>query len=106
MLGNRYYVGTVTFRGVQYKGRHEPIVDKALFERVQTVLRVKATTGEKTSKHHHYLKGTVFCGECHSRLVFSRNRGNGGSYDYFKCMGRQNGVDCTIGYVRADWLEG
>ncbi len=105
MLGNRYYVGTVTFRGVQYKGRHEPIVDKALFERVQTVLRVKATTGEKTSKHHHYLKGTVFCGECHSRLVFSRNRGNGGSYDYFKCMGRQNGVACTVGYVRADWLE-
>ena len=105
MLGNRYYVGTVTFRGTQYKGRHEPIVDEALFERVQTVLRVKATTGEKTSRHHHYLKGTVFCGVCHSRLVFSRNRGNGGSYDYFKCMGRQNGTNCTIGYVRADWLE-
>ncbi len=105
ILGNRYYIGLVTFRGTQYDGRHEPLIDAALFAQVQAVLKDKAQSGEKTQKHHHYLKGTVFCGECGSRFVFSRNTGRGGTYDYFKCQGQHNGVECAIRYLRADWVE-
>ena len=107
MLSNRYYIGTVTFRGVQHEGRHEPIVDPQLFEQVQKVLEGKATIGEKFRRHNHYLRGSVFCGECKSKLVFSQNRGRGGVYDYFKCMngGTSGSESCPISYARADWLE-
>lgn len=106
MLGNRYYTGMVTFRGAEYQGRHEPIISNQLFEEVQQVLRLKATTGEKTQRHNHYLKGSLFCGICGTRLVYSRNKGNGGTYDYFKCVGkRPNGRPCELGYVRADVIE-
>ncbi|MGE3444625.1 MAG: recombinase family protein [Acidimicrobiia bacterium] len=105
LLSNPYYVGTVTFRGVQYQGRHEPLIDLVTFNRVQDVLAAKNRAGEKTRQHLHYLKGSVYCGECRSRLVFSRNTGKGGTYDYFKCMGGQLGIECPIRYVRADWLE-
>lgn len=105
VLANPYYIGLVTFRGMQYEGRHDPLIEPALFAQVQAVLKDRANSGEKTQKHHHYLKGTVFCGECGSRLVFSRNTGRGGTYDYFKCQGQQNGVDCSIRYLRADDVE-
>jgi site-specific DNA recombinase len=39
----------------------------------------------KPQRHHHYLKGTVYCDHCGARLIFSWNKGNGGTYDYFKC---------------------
>lgn len=46
--------------------------------------------GEKQRVHHHYLKGSVFCGTCGSRLGISHPRnGQGNLYDYFYCLGRQ-----------------
>lgn len=38
LLRDRYYLGYVTHKGVEYKGRHEPLVDQALFDRVQEIL--------------------------------------------------------------------
>src|SRR5581483_3874734 len=71
MLANRYYVGRVSFRGVEYEGRHQPLIDQLLFERVQAVLRSHAN-GEKQREHRHYLKSTVFCGQCGSRLCLMK----------------------------------
>lgn len=31
---------------------------------------------------------SIYCSDCGSRLLFSRNRGRGGTYDYFMCLGR------------------
>ena len=106
MLKNRYYAGFVTFQGIEYEGRHDALISEELYEKVQSVLASKSRSGEKTRTHHHYLKGTVFCGECGTRLVFSRNSGNGGTYDYFKCIGDEVvGNGCTVRYIRSDWLE-
>ena len=38
LLRNRFYVGEVVYRGEVHRGEHEPIVDLALFERVQARL--------------------------------------------------------------------
>ncbi len=46
-------------------GRHEPIVDQHLFDRVQAVFDARTTSGERRRVHHHYLKGTLYCGHCH-----------------------------------------
>lgn len=101
MLSNRYYLSYVSFRGIEYEGRHQPLVHQALFDRVQEVLRSHRHAGKKRRKHHHYLKGSVFCGECGSRLLFTRANGHGGTYDYFVCLGRhQKRTDC-----RAKWTS-
>ncbi|MCU1471687.1 MAG: recombinase family protein [Glaciihabitans sp.] len=46
-------------------------------------------SGEKVRIHNHYLKSTIFCGACGSRLVvqLSKNR-HDVVYDYFMCVGR------------------
>jgi len=42
MLRDPYYVGIVTFRGVQYEGSHPKLVTPELFEQVQQVLTAHA----------------------------------------------------------------
>jgi hypothetical protein len=110
MLRDRYYLGYITYRGQEYPGRHQPIVDPRLFNRVQEVLKSRASTGERRRVHHHYLKGTVFCGECHrsgrsGRLILQHtvNR-HGTSYDYFFCRNRQHHT-CQAPYIDAHLVE-
>lgn len=96
ILCTPYYKGEVTYRGVRYAGRHEPIIDEATWMRVQDVLSSHAV-GEKQREHPHYLKSSVFCGICGSRLIvtMSKNR-YGDVYPYFICLGRhQKTTDCT-----------
>ncbi|GAA4969396.1 recombinase family protein [Kineococcus glutinatus] len=88
MLTNPYYKGVVVWRGAQYPGRHTPLVDEVTWQRVQVLLSAHAQ-GEKEREHHHYLKSTVYCGDCGSRLIvsYSKNR-SGAIYPYFMCVGR------------------
>jgi site-specific DNA recombinase len=106
MLANKYYIGTVTYAGVEYgDARHEPLIDKDTFSRVQQILAAHNHAGEKDRKHHHYLKGTLYCDRCGSRLTYTRARGNGGTYWYFVCVGRVTGTGCSLPYLPADALE-
>ncbi len=106
MLKSPYYIGVVSYRGVQYHGSHEPLVSPEIWLRVQDVLASHDKTGEKTRRHPHYLKGSIFCDQCGSRLCFSRNKGNGGTYDYFFCLGRSRyRVACRMKWVNVDDVE-
>jgi site-specific DNA recombinase len=106
ILKNPYYIGVVTYRGVQYEGNHEPLVTPDVWLRVQDVLAAHDKAGEKVRRHPHYLKGSIFCAKCGSRLCFSRSRGNGGSYDYFFCLGKSRyRFDCDMKYVAVDDVE-
>ncbi len=96
ILSTPYYKGEVTYRGVRYPGRHQPLIDAVTWNRVQDVLSSHAT-GEKQREHPHYLKSSVFCGSCVSRLIvtMSKNR-HGTVYPYFICLGRhQKTTNCT-----------
>ena len=103
MLSSPYYLGIVTYRGKQYPGRHEPLISHELFGRVQAVLQAHNHSGERDRKHQHYLKGTIRC-SCGSRLIYSRNKGNGGIYEYFVCPRNQHG-ECPQGYQPIDLVE-
>ena len=90
LLTHPYYKGLVRYKGVTYPGNHEPLVSEATWQKVQDTLQARGRSGEKDRKHPHYLKGTVFCGDCGSRLLVSNNRGKSGKiYPYFICLGRQ-----------------
>ncbi|HPU04687.1 MAG TPA: zinc ribbon domain-containing protein [Rhodoglobus sp.] len=48
-------------------------------------------SGEKTQTHEHYLKGSVYCGDCGSRLMVTHAKnGKGIVYPYFICAGRHS----------------
>ncbi len=86
---DHYYIGVVTHKGVKREGRHEAIIDRDTFEKVQQILATHRLSGDRTKKHFHYLKGSIFCHHCGRRLVYGRHRGNGGVYEYFSCLSHQ-----------------
>jgi site-specific DNA recombinase len=105
ILLNRVYVGLVSWKGQEYRGRHEALVDVETFATVQAILHSRAQTGEKPKRHTHYLKGSLFCGRCGSPLGFVHAKGNGGNYDYFFCWRRHRSRSCDLPYLPADIIE-
>jgi site-specific DNA recombinase len=105
MLQNPYYVGVVRYAGVEYEGRHKHLIDKASFDKAKAVLAAHNHAAEKDRKHHHYLKGSLYCGRCGSRVSLIQAKGNGGRYPYFFCIGRMKGTGCKQPYVPVDLIE-
>ncbi len=88
ILINPYYKGLTKYQGVHYPGRHEALVDEVTWQRVQDVLATHLN-GERTRKHPHFLKSTVYCGQCGERLMVQNSRSKTGDvYPYFYCTGR------------------
>jgi site-specific DNA recombinase len=106
MLRDDYYTGIVTHNGVKGQGRHEAIIDRATFDQVQKVLDSHRISGDRSHKHHHYLKGTIFC-VCSKRLGYGRHRGKGGGqYEYFSCLSRvQREEQCAAPYFPVERTE-
>ncbi len=89
MLGNPYYIGIVKYDGRSLPGRHEPLVDQEIFDRVQELLAAARVGGERPQIHEHYLRSTVVCEYCHGRLLYGRHRSRSGQYyEYFSCANR------------------
>jgi site-specific DNA recombinase len=107
VLANPYYIGTVRYGGVENpNGRHEPLIDKTTFDRVQRVLDAHAMACERDRKHHHYLKGSLRCDLCRERVTFVKGRSKTGRvYDYFACLGRIKGTGCKLPYFPAHKIE-
>jgi site-specific DNA recombinase len=96
ILSNPYYKGEVVYRGVTYPGNHQRLTDLATWQKVQDVLAANLV-GERQRDHPHYLKSSVFCGTCRSRLIITiaKNR-HGVVYPYFVCLGRHQKItSCT-----------
>jgi site-specific DNA recombinase len=104
VLRDRYYLGFVEYEGIEYPGRHEPLISAELFERVQKVLDSHQGAGTRTRTHNHYLKGVLWCARCDHRFIVQRAQGNGGEYFYFFCRGRQEGL-CNVPYLNVQAVE-
>ena len=111
VLRDRYYLGEVSYQGQWFSGRHEPIVEPALFDKAQDALDQLGTKlGERQRQHSHYLKTTLWCARCHakgveSRLLLHKAIGrHGGTYWYFCCTRRQDKL-CDGPYLRVADVE-
>ena len=111
MLQDPYYVGIVTYKGEEYPGRHEPLIDRDLFDHVQDLLASRGRAGERRRVVHHYLKGTLWCGACWRRdrsirrMIVRRTISRSGEeYLYFFCRGTQDGF-CDAKYSNVHRIE-
>jgi site-specific DNA recombinase len=106
LLRHPYYMGLVRYRGALYPGRHEPLTTPETWHEVQRLLSAKNFAGEKDREHPHYLKGTIYCGQCGARLIVCHAKGRGGTYPYFICIGRQRDkTSCQQRAIRIEVAE-
>lgn len=79
----------IRYRGALHPGAHEPLIEPALFDQVQSLLKARNAWMTRHATHAHHLKGLLHCGSCGSRrlLDFATNPRDT-TYAYFICSGR------------------
>lgn len=97
LLSNPFYYGAIPWNGQIYQGKHEPIISKELFDRVQTILRRK--TNPKYRKHFPLFKGLIKCDECEGTITWETHKG----YWYGHCNHYRNCSQKT--WVRQEKVE-
>ena len=107
VLVNPYYKGVIRYKGVEYEGAHESLVSVETWDKVQSILASRLN-GERSLKHPHFLKGSIYCAYCGERMIVSNEKKKDGTvYPYFVCGGRHSKrkKDCKTGAVLIDVVE-
>jgi site-specific DNA recombinase len=91
VLENEAYLGRVIWRGESLPGLHEPLVDEFTFARAQRLLRERGEDMalRRSNPGDYLLSGLLRCGRCKRAYVGMSAKGNGGTYHYYACSGRQ-----------------
>ena len=107
LLRNAYYKGEIHYRGVVYPGLHEPLVDPDTWQQVQDLLSSHAVAGTHQRTNNHYLRGSVYCGSCGSRLMVTKARNRWGTeYLYLVCSGRTRKItNCQRQAMATELIE-
>jgi len=102
MLKNVFYLGLMKYGGEIYEGKHEPIIPKKLFDRVQEILQEKGKP-HKDKKHHFNFLGLMKC-PCGAAITAEYKRKKSGKeYVYYRCT-RKKGK-CEELFLRDIFLE-
>jgi site-specific DNA recombinase len=90
-LATEAYLGRVIWRGESLPGLHEPLVDEFTFARAQRLLRERGEDMalRRSNPGDYLLSGLLRCGRCKRAYVGMSAKGNGGTYHYYACSGRQ-----------------
>jgi site-specific DNA recombinase len=91
ILSNQAYVGRVRWREQTFPGIHDPLIDTDTVERAQALLKERGEdlAMRAASRADFLLTGLIRCGRCRRAYVGMSARGNGGTYHYYACSGRQ-----------------
>jgi DNA invertase Pin-like site-specific DNA recombinase len=100
ILRGRLYYGEFVWKGRLYKGIHEPIVTRELWDRVQAMLDDRGKKKLRKVKHKLAFSGLIQCGHCGCALVGEIQKGR---YVYYHCSGFKG--KCEEPYVREEVLE-
>lgn len=100
VLRNRIYMGEFEWRGRLYKGRHQPLVPRELWERVQGILDGRNAKKPKSGKPEFAFVGLITCGHCGCAMTAEIKKGR---YVYYHCSGWKG--KCPEPYVREEVLS-
>jgi site-specific DNA recombinase len=109
LLNNRVYVGEAVHKGLAYPGEHQAIIDRALWDRVHTVLgesprKRAANTRAQTPA---LLKGLIF-GSTGRAMTPAHTRKGGKLYRYYVSTDvlKRDAESCPVRRVPAAEIEG
>jgi site-specific DNA recombinase len=108
LLRNPVYTVKIRWKTALHDGIHEPIVEQAMFDRVQEVLKDRADYLKGRQWHtnsERLATGVIFCGLCGGHMVGVSATKNGRKLPYYVCNGRLIKSGWGMDYVRADHLE-
>jgi site-specific DNA recombinase len=98
LLKNPFYTGEFRWAGKIYHGKHEPLITKTFYDRVQTVFACGNST--RANSRDFTYKGLLRCGHCGSTITAEIKKDR---YVYYHCTFDKG--NCGGQYVREEELE-
>lgn len=87
-LRNKTYLGRIVYAGQEFPGKHDPLIDTQLWERVQTKLPcAKRHSRPKAQKYPYVLSGLI---KCHCGRFMTPASAKSGEYHYYRCTDNIN----------------
>ncbi len=109
MLTNMTYIGKVDYRGTVYPGEHEAIVDEAVWQRAQRLLRRNGNAGGRAARNKYgaLLRGLLYCSPCATAMTHTYSQRGERRYRYYVCgRAQQQGWDsCPTKSLPAGEIE-
>ena len=106
MLHNTFYFGVFEYlrdSGNWYKGKHEPLITKELFDLVQEKIKDQTLKSDYSSKEFAFTK-LLTCSLCGSGItadkrIKTQKNGNKHEYIYYKCT-KVRDRSCNFGFIK------
>jgi site-specific DNA recombinase len=73
MLSDPFYIGDIRWQGKILPGKHEPLIERDLYDQVQRVLSGKSV--HRHNNHAFTFKGLLHCSECHGLITWETHKG-------------------------------
>lgn len=107
ILKNPIYYGYFRWKGQIYKGIHEAIISKNIFDEVQKVLLPRKHS-KRDNKKHFLFHGFMHC-ICGLRMTaenkIKKNKKNIHKYTYYRCTKSRGAENCSQKYIREEELN-
>jgi site-specific DNA recombinase len=102
IFSNPFYYGHFYYAGEVHEGKHEPIISKEVFDKVQAVInhRWRWSPGEKKREPKAFM-GLLRCGECGFGISAEIQKG----HTYYRCSKKNKVQRCSQPYIREEALD-
>lgn len=98
-IKNTFYYGIMYSAGEYYKGNHEPLVSKKLFEQCKSIR--EGLSRPRRKKHVFPFRGLLNCAECGCLITAEKQRGK----DYYHCTNGKGICTQKKNFIRGTELE-
>ncbi|MFA5010195.1 MAG: recombinase family protein [Patescibacteria group bacterium] len=108
ILVDPFYYGAILWKGELYRGCHEPVVSKALWDKVQRVFAQRGRAQAHYKREFPFL-GLIRCGECGASItaethVRTQQNGNHHVWRYYRCTKKGGTLKCSQPFMREEDL--
>ena len=109
LLSNVIYTGKVNHKGAIYAGEHEAVIEQAVWNQIQKMLRRNGqpANGSSRTKYGALLRGMLYCVPCGTAMIHSYTVRHSKRYRYYVCYhAQQRGwKNCETKSVSAPAIE-
>jgi DNA invertase Pin-like site-specific DNA recombinase len=89
ILHEPFYCGIIRWQGKLHQGKHEPLITKDLFDKVQVLIK-RLTLNPHFQKHDYLFKSKMFCQHCAGMITWYEKKG----HVYGHCNYTKNYKNC------------
>src|SRR3989344_4951119 len=110
ILSNPFYVGLFRYAGEIHEGKHQPVISKKTFDKVQEILKQRGRPHHKQKNEPQPFCGLLKCGKCGMAItgeykVKKQINGDEHYYTYYHCTHKSKIIKCKEPCIRQEKLD-